>query len=464
MSEFDEYQNVLVFLPLMFWLLCSVYWMLAPESIRTAKYIKSIPAGFTTTGVLGTFLGIVVGLYQFDVDDIQSSIPLLLNGLKGAFLTSILGIILSMISQKIIESFLVNERSVDSTETRELRAIVGLLNQSNKENPNEILEKIHSELVELKKETTKINGGQTTLVEEIKQNRYQAELNLKQSVKATNSGFEKQYKGMQANSDRLIESLEENYRNLSKHLAEMNSKELLKAMEDSVKIFNDKMESILSRLIKENFDALNKSVNQLNDWQVQHKNNVDSLVGKLGVLIDKHQDMSGVMDTTTAKVEKNLTKASGELDKVAKRTTDLVKDNGRLQKIVAELESVLLGENQLKAIFDKSQDSVDKINVASESFSKGMKTVEDIQKNLFRTSESLVEVINELQELAKLKDLNDSYWKDVESKMNEGISILKNGNNILSGELETINSEFKGNLNETFVNLDKLIKFYIARN
>lgn len=42
-------------------------------------------------GIIGTFLGITLGLVNFDSEDINSSIPLLLDGLKTAFLTSIVG-------------------------------------------------------------------------------------------------------------------------------------------------------------------------------------------------------------------------------------------------------------------------------------------------------------------------------------------------------------------------------------
>ncbi|WKN33796.1 hypothetical protein PZB74_10720 [Porifericola rhodea] len=45
----------------------------------------------TTIGILGTFVGITVGLHGFDVNDIQASVPVLLSGLKTAFWTSIAG-------------------------------------------------------------------------------------------------------------------------------------------------------------------------------------------------------------------------------------------------------------------------------------------------------------------------------------------------------------------------------------
>jgi hypothetical protein len=46
--------------------------------------------------MLGTFLGIVLGLWEFDTHNIVDSVPFLLEGLKLAFITSIMGIGLSV--------------------------------------------------------------------------------------------------------------------------------------------------------------------------------------------------------------------------------------------------------------------------------------------------------------------------------------------------------------------------------
>lgn len=48
-------------------------------------------------GVLGTFIGIAMGLFHFDVTDIKNSMPALLGGLKTAFITSGVGIFFSII-------------------------------------------------------------------------------------------------------------------------------------------------------------------------------------------------------------------------------------------------------------------------------------------------------------------------------------------------------------------------------
>ena len=53
-----------------------------------------IPHLFPTLGILFTFLGIAIGLWNFDSNNIEKSIPELMNGLKTAFLVSIFGVLL----------------------------------------------------------------------------------------------------------------------------------------------------------------------------------------------------------------------------------------------------------------------------------------------------------------------------------------------------------------------------------
>lgn len=54
-------------------------------------------AWYPTMGMFGTFLGIFIGLMEFDTVNIENSLPVLLNGLKIAFLTSIAGLVFSML-------------------------------------------------------------------------------------------------------------------------------------------------------------------------------------------------------------------------------------------------------------------------------------------------------------------------------------------------------------------------------
>jgi len=74
-------------------LIIAILFWLSIGKKSTRNYKNEI----VSLGVLGTFVGIAMGLYHFDVANIKESMPLLLDGLKTAFITSGVGIFFSII-------------------------------------------------------------------------------------------------------------------------------------------------------------------------------------------------------------------------------------------------------------------------------------------------------------------------------------------------------------------------------
>ena len=72
--------------------------------IEKRRWIENLPTCISTIGVLGTFAGITLGLVNFDPNNLDASIPLLLSGLKTAFFTSLAGMIGSLFLSKIVSS------------------------------------------------------------------------------------------------------------------------------------------------------------------------------------------------------------------------------------------------------------------------------------------------------------------------------------------------------------------------
>ena len=59
-------------------------------------YESEGPQAVASLGVLGTFLGITYSLFSFNSNGIEQSVPALLDGMKTAFVTSILGMCFSL--------------------------------------------------------------------------------------------------------------------------------------------------------------------------------------------------------------------------------------------------------------------------------------------------------------------------------------------------------------------------------
>lgn len=76
---------------IVFWILVLFFKSMSKNSTRDYKN------EIISLGVLGTFVGIAIGLYHFDTFDLKNSMPHLLEGLKTAFITSGVGIFFSII-------------------------------------------------------------------------------------------------------------------------------------------------------------------------------------------------------------------------------------------------------------------------------------------------------------------------------------------------------------------------------
>lgn len=75
-------------------LLGSLYFARKGELPRLTMYTPTL---LTSLGILGTFVGIVVGLLDFNPKQLDTSITSLLKGLTTAFITSLVGILFSIV-------------------------------------------------------------------------------------------------------------------------------------------------------------------------------------------------------------------------------------------------------------------------------------------------------------------------------------------------------------------------------
>lgn len=98
-------------------------WLLDID-LKNHTYNKS---WYPTIGMLGTFVGIFIGLWTFKVDvpisEITNSLSTLLNGLKLAFITSIVGVALSCI-RKFYDFTGINKIGTDAQEESVYESIV----------------------------------------------------------------------------------------------------------------------------------------------------------------------------------------------------------------------------------------------------------------------------------------------------------------------------------------------------
>ncbi len=451
------------------WTIFSIYYLAKaqknPNSINT-YILEAIPSVFPTIGIFCTFLGVFLGLLNFDTANIQQSIPNLLNGLKLAFIGSMLGIVGLFIFQKILA---VVQKSIDSKnptdELAALRSVRVELESMRRENieNTKLITKIFAEVV-----SEKVNVPMALLTQQIRELRENTNKNAQNLESAFSKLHESQKnddnkilvelvglrqeqgassKKSAENTGQIISAMSSNnelirnkFDEFSELLKKNNTEALVHVMEAATEQFNAQMKDLINRLIQENFQELNNSVKSLNEWQKENKKQIESLTNQYTVVYETFQI------------------TSNNLDNVAVNLGILTKDEGKLNQLVKELQQVMIEDGKFTQITDKITETVETLNFMTDEFKETTQKLNNWVRSQMNFTEKAEVLIVKLEEF---RNLNGDVWNSYRSKMQEAVGIIKDATNKLNDNVETINGEFYERLNNTFKNLDECIQRFV---
>ncbi|OHX64511.1 hypothetical protein NH26_23325 [Flammeovirga pacifica] len=438
---------------------------------RVVPYVfDSIPSVFTTIGVLGTFVGIYFGLRGFDVNDITGSIPSLLEGLKTAFTTSIFGIILSLFFGKVSQYTLhlaeskapststsevgllqeINKNIIESQKqnTENLELIAKSLSSDNDQSLSTHLVKLRTQFLDLKNEQNTQNktlnevltalGGdkETSLLSQIKN------LRLEQSefAKKNTDNIKWIIDSMKENNELISRKFDE----FSELLAKNNTEALVGVMKQATEDFNQQMSSIVEKLVQENFSELNNSVEKLNTWQQENKKMVSTLTEQFN------------------QVTSNIESTSSSIKTITENTSKLTDKDSDLKKLIIDLQEVMINDTKFKEIATKLSSTADTMKENTTAFDETTEKLNNWVRNQMNFTDSVAKLLVRLEEIEKIKDINEVFWEGTKSQLTEGVHIISNANQQLANDVESINEEFYVRLNDTLQNLDTLIQRIIT--
>ena len=208
------------------------------------------PSLLATIGVIGTFFGIFIGLQDFDVNNIDSSVPTLLNGLKTAFVTSLLGMSLSVV----------------------LRFITALTpqNTTSTQSAVDVLNDITRRMSEMQADSSKHHEAMMhEMVESIAKPIFSEISQLRRDTRTSNEILKEFLEQSKAQHKEHMEE----FRSFANHMVENTHQELIKALETVIKDFNQQ----LTTQFGENFKQLNVAVGRMIEWQENYKTHVESM-------------------------------------------------------------------------------------------------------------------------------------------------------------------------------------------
>ena len=475
------------------WTIFSIYYIAklwkAKNTNKFNPYLyNSIPSVFTTLGVLGTFSGIFFGLQKFDVGNINDSIPMLLEGMKTAFLTSIVGIVLSLIfrpiGQNVLRAVELKEPPKQTNELSALSEIANILRETKTETKDnfeklntaligETDTSVSTQLIKLRNQTTEnhseqekqnklldkiqsslIGNEETSLLTQLEKLRsqitetYNEQKEHKKFLESINNSLGSdeetslltQIQKLRTEQNDNNNSLKEKFDEFGEILKKNNTEALVEVMKSATEAFNEQMSELIERLVQENFKELNNSVQNLNDWQKENK------------------EMIATLTEQFVKVSDDFAIASSSIKEITENTNKLTNDNSHLSELIQELQKVMVDDTKFQEIVGKLTGTIDILKENTETFDETTNKLNEWILNEKDFKQSVDILITRLEEIEKIKDINGEFWSNTKTQLEEGVSLISNSSSELRNNLDGISEEFTGQLNQTLTSLDELIQ------
>jgi hypothetical protein len=315
----------------------------------------------TVLGILGTFLGIVVGLYHFDVANIDEAVPELLNGLRFAFVTSIVGMGWSLVLGMFSTNFGFPDPKEDPTsEEHMLAELVQEMRALREAMAGQGTDSVVTQLQKLRSDQNDNHKEMKALTEQAATDR-QSTLELLNSVRDANK--------------RLVTSFEK----FTEEMAMQNVEALIQAvqqvMDDFTRVINDKLENT--------FNELKEAAKELVTWQREHK----------AELVDTTTALSAARDAmhTANETIASITEHAKAFDNTAHELKEVVDTMGA-------------GMTGVKRLAEEMQDSGKKIREEIQETTQ--KSIQSLGEGLLGISEALVRDIQKLQQI--LTDMHNA--------------------------------------------------------
>ena len=328
-------------------------------------------------GILGTFVGIFCGLWDFNTnkDEVINSVPSLLEGLKMAFITSILGMFIS-----ILMSFYENNKKEEidngSSDNPSIKILKDILTEQKKAN-----QETYSMLSSIQ------NSNKNVLIEQKTAN---------EKTDLIISSIKDSHENININFNKVDESLKKALEVLSKGATE----EIITALEKVISDFNKN----LTDQFGDNFKQLNESVKQMIVWQENYKKSIEEIEKSLQLSLSHTEKTADYTEKFATNYEK-ISIATQDLNQIIETNQNQINDI----------------ETHLKSL-KKIGDDASLITASMEDFSKSIQgSLSNQSEGLNQMSKNLTEEQQRFNE--ERKKLNEELGKSL-GKLDENLASL----------------------------------------
>ena len=398
--------NLMIVGPLVFMFIVFAWGWMGNQDEKSLS--RHVPNYLVSTGILFTFIGISVALYNFNVANISESIPSLIDGLKLSFLSSIAGLGLSTVLKISLHNHdKKNENSSELTANDFLK----------------VLRKIDS--------------------------------NIK-------SGFDGLKHSLSGDGESSISTqlskLRNDFRDFAEKVAEDGSQKLIEALESVIKDFNNK----ITEQFGDNFKELNQAVGKLLDWQQEYKSQVEVLTEnfkRTGEQVSEITNDIEQITKDTSLIPENIKEITIIHEKAQALINELYEGLSSLADMKDKAEGAVPSISEsIRQITDTIKEaSQSQLDTIDQTTQKQIHLIESVNQNtneaIRKNIESTTDVNESFKESAKkVETLINNSIDEVNTKLNEQ---LNSALSVMGSNLGSITAKLVETYEDHYSNLSK---------
>ena len=437
--------------------LLSLYW---GKQGTHHKFTGYSPTLLTSIGILGTFTGIVIGLLEFNTVDIDGSITSLLEGLKVAFVTSLLGILASILL-KILATVGVSK---SSTEAREQEVgIEDLYNIMSQQNDNLI--KLNNKLSDnddssligqIKLMRSDASDNHRTLSKSLEPLQMLTEINTN-TKRSDQTLFEIKALMLQQHEsfDSFKDSLWIKLQDFADMLSKSATEQVINALKEVVQDFNNK----LGEQFAENFEKLHLAVENLVLWQNEYKVQLGQMKEQFDTSVTAMSDMeksvesisthSKAIPESMADLKTVITTNQHQVDELSSHLEAFKDVRDRAVEAVPEIKNQI--ETTIKGFQEASGELMTGISSSTDKVSQVLgQNAEDFSANVAQTNQALVDSSDTLKVTStEMREMLDATLLDMNKHVKKMVEDLSLNSKEVSAGLKDVGSVLMQELGET---------------
>lgn len=413
-------------------------------------------------GLLGTFLGLTLGIKDFDsssTQNIQKSIQLLLSGMGTAFITSLVGMLLSMIysfvdkywrnrlskhlhvlTKKLDSLYYIDDRTLDDLNEQALaKSIASTMKEVVEHEMRSVVNALNEKLTynsESGEVTTVANAIREILKENQEQSRALKSFSTDLAMELNNGFDEVLSRQMQQKILPLMESVDATTKSVVEHIDQM-AETVSSPATDMMQSVVDDLKNSMQSVISEFSNGLSGSATA----------ELENLASQLGTATQAMADFPKNMENISATLQVTIEEVKAAISEISKTSAtanstamqqmqeQIAFATGSISNAIEQVQDVMSGISQSSQ--EQSNQMVSKLADAAEKMGTFLTgTISTLSSSVQQSVKDITDDVNSKQaDLIALQEDTTSQTKKLLEAFNAGLDRLEKINEYITGTM-----------------------------